>query len=456
MIEPKISDRNWQPHPDIGEAMYSFVRDLYPICRSITGNGVRETLRMVGRHIPLSIREVPTGTEVFDWTVPKEWNIRDAYIKDASGSRIVDFKNSNLHVVSYSLPVHQRISLIELKEHLVTLPEKPDWIPYRTSYYKENWGFCLRHKQYGELNEQEYEVCIDSTLEDGHLTFGEYLLEGEGPDEILISCHVCHPSLCNDNLSGIALSTMLAQHLSRCPRRYSYRFLFVPGTIGAITWLALNESNVKRIKHGLVVALVGDSGNFTYKKSRQGSADVDRAVLHVLKHSGDPYEVFEFSPYGYDERQYCSPGFNLPIGSLTRTPFGRYPEYHTSADDLELVQPGALADSLSKYLASLFVLEKNRVYANQNPKCEPQLGRRGLYREMGGFSDGKEIELAMLWVLNLSDGDHSLLDIADRAGLPFDLIEQAAGLLRKNDLLSEVSASQGADATKASIGIEGA
>jgi aminopeptidase-like protein len=456
MIGSKISDMEWQPHPEVGDAMYALVRDLYPICRSITGDGVRQTLGLVGQHIPLNIQEVPTGTKVFDWTVPKEWNIRDAYIKDASGSRIVDFNNSNLHVVSYSLPVHEKISLGELKKHLFTLPDKPDWIPYRTSYYRESWGFCLSHKQYGELREQEYEVCIDSSLEDGNLTLGEYYLEGEDLDEILISCHVCHPSLCNDNLSGIALSTQLAQHLARCRRRYSYRFLFSPGTIGAISWLALNERHVKRIKHGLVVALVGDNGNLTYKKSRQGNADVDRAVMHVLEYSGNPYEILEFSPYGYDERQYCSPGFDLPVGSLTRTPHGRYAEYHTSADNLELVRPEALADSLSKYLATLFVLEKNRVYVNQNPKCEPQLGRRGLYREMGGFADGKEIELAMLWVLNLSDGDHSLLDIAHRAGLPFHLIERAAGLLRKNDLLTEVSESRSADATIASTGVEGA
>ncbi len=439
MIAPISLDDDWQAHPAVGDAMYSLVRDLYPICRSITGDGVRETLRLVGRHIPLTIREVATGTKVFDWMVPKEWNIRDAYVKDASGARIVDFNHSNLHVLNYSVPVHQKVSLAELKEHLFTLPDRPDWIPYRTSYYKENWGFCLSHKRYEELKEREYEVCVDSTLEDGHLTFGEFFLDGESPDEILISCHVCHPSLCNDNLSGIALSTMLAQHLSRCRRRYSYRFLFVPGTIGAITWLALNGTNVHRIKHGLVVALVGDTGNLTYKKSRRGSADVDRAVLHVLEHSGDPYNVLEFSPYGYDERQYCSPGFNLAVGSLTRTPYGKYPQYHTSADDLTLVKPGALADSFSKYLEALFVLERNSVYINQNPKCEPQLGRRGLYREMGGVADGREIELAMLWVLNLSDGGYSLLDIAERAGLPFRLVARAADLLTKSDLLKDAS-----------------
>lgn len=422
---------------EIGSAMYDLIRELYPICRSITGDGVRETLRLIARHLPLEIHEVPTGTQVFDWTVPKEWNIRDAYVKNSTGIRVIDFQRSNLHVLNYSIPISQRMSLAELSEHLFTLPDKPDWVPYRTSYYKENWGFCLSHNQLAELKEDQYEVLIDTSLEAGHITYGEYYLEGESSDEVLISCHVCHPSLCNDNLSGIALNTFLAKQLRCCSRRYSYRFLFIPGTIGAITWLALNEDKVKRIKHGLVVALVGDPGKLTYKKSRQGNAQIDRAVVHVLRQSGDPYEILDFSPYGYDERQYCSPGFNLPMGSLTRTPHGRYSEYHTSADNLDLVRPEALADSFSKYLSILGVLEKNRIYVNQNAKCEPQLGRRGLYREMGGYADGREIELAMLWVLNLSDGSYSLLDIAERAGLRFEVIEMAASLLKKNGLLKE-------------------
>ncbi len=422
---------------EIGPAMYNLIQELYPICRSITGDGVRETLRLLGQHIPLEIREVPTGTPVFDWTVPKEWNIRDAYVKNLAGVKVIDFQRSNLHVLNYSIPIHQRMSLAELSEHLFTLPDKPAWVPYRTAYYKENWGFCLSHNQFIELKEDQYEVLIDASLELGHLTYGEYYLEGESTDEILISCHACHPSLCNDNLSGIALSTFLAKQLQCCSNRYSYRFLFVPGTIGAITWLALNEDKVKNIKHGLVVALVGDPGKLTYKKSRQCNAEIDRAVVHVLQHSGDPYEILEFSPYGYDERQYCSPGFNLPVGSLTRTPHGCYPEYHTSADNLDLVRPEALGDSFSKYLSIFWVLEKNRIYLNQNPKCEPQLGRRGLYREMGGYADGREIELAMLWVLNLSDGSYSLLDIAERAGLHFEVIQLAASLLGKNGLLKE-------------------
>ena len=433
-----VSDVRAGIKPDeVGESMYKLVRELYPICRSITGNGVRETLRRVGEHIPLKLREVPTGTQVFDWTVPKEWNIRDAWVKNSDGIKVIDFKKSSLHVLNYSTPVHKRMSLAELREHLYTLPDHPDWIPYKTSYYQERWGFCLSQNQLDDLKEGLYEVVIDSSLETGNLTYAECLITGESSDEVLISCHICHPSICNDNLSGMALSTFLARHLHGRPLRYSYRFIFIPGTIGAITWLALNESVTDRVKHGLVVANVGDSGKMNYKKSRRGDAEIDKAVAHALKDSGGPYEITDFSPYGYDERQFCSPGFNLPMGSLTRTPWGRYPEYHTSADDLSLVQPGYLADSFNTYLSVLNILENNRCYVNQNPKCEPQLGKRGLYRQMGGNVESKEAELAMLWVLNLSDGSCSLLEIAERAGMTFELIAEAAALLFGQGLLKE-------------------
>jgi aminopeptidase-like protein len=426
--------------PDPGREMYELIAELYPFCRSITGDGVRRTLGVLQKHIPLEVHEVPTGTSVFDWTVPKEWNIRAAYVKNSTGERILDFERSNLHVVGYSVPVRKPLSLQELREHLHTLPEHPDWIPYRTSYYKESWGFCLSHKQFLELGEGEYEVCIESSLADGHLTYGECHLRGERTDEVLLSCHVCHPSLCNDNLSGIALATFLAKFLSAQSLRYSYRFLFIPGTIGSITWLCLNEARVSQIKHGLVLACVGDPGKSTYKKSRRGDAEIDRAVAHVLKHCGSDYDIADFSPYGYDERQFCSPAFNLPMGCLMRTPHGRFPEYHTSADDLDFVQPWALADSFWDCLSVLDVLEHNKTYVNQNPKCEPRLGKRGLYRAIGGQADGGGDELAMLWVLNLSDGDHSLLDIADRSGLAFDVIRRAADALLDHALLKERSA----------------
>jgi aminopeptidase-like protein len=420
----------------IAEAMKALLAELYPICRSITGEGVRQTLRILQRYIPLMVHEVPSGTPAFDWTVPKEWNIRDAYVKNSRGERVIDFQKSNLHVVSYSIPVKKKIPLRELRKHLFSLPDRPDWIPYRTSYYNETWGFCLSHRQLEALPDGEYEVCVDATLKDGHLTYGEYVIPGESSDEVLISCHICHPSLCNDNLSGISVATFLAAKLSQGPKpRYTYRFLFIPGTIGSIIWLAGNEEQVERIKHGLVVTCVGDGGRFTYKKSRRGNAEIDRVVLHVLKQSGHPYVSEEFFPYGYDERQYCSPGFNLPVGCLMRSPHGSFPEYHTSADNLNFVRPESLARSLDAYLEVVNILEGNGVYLNLNPKCEPQLGRRGLYNAVGADSHQKLDQMALLWVLNLSDGEHSLLDISEAANLPFREIRLAVDALERVGLL---------------------
>jgi aminopeptidase-like protein len=434
---------------DTAEEMFHLVRRLYPICRSITGDGVRETLKILQENIPLSVHEVPTATQVFDWTVPREWNIKDAYIKDPEGRRVVDFRQCNIHVVSYSVPVRQKMSLKALKHHLHTLPEQPEWIPYRTSYYKESWGFCLSHNQLMSLDDGEYEVCIDSLLEPGHLTFGEYYVPGEIANEVLISCHVCHPSLCNDNLSGIVLATFLAKHLVSLDRRYSYRFLFLPGTIGAITWLCLNERVVSKIQHGLILACVGDSGAFHYKKSRRGNAEIDRITVEVLRRRGKLGDVLEFSPYGYDERQFCSPGFNLPVGCFMRTPHGRFPEYHTSADNLEFLSPGALAESLDVLLEIVQVLENNREFLNLYPKCEPQLGRRGLYGSLGGDREGKLQELAMLWILNCSDGQNSLFDIAERSQLEFALIAKCASKLLEHGLLKEVSTESGAPVEQA-------
>ncbi|MCU1240411.1 MAG: hypothetical protein JWO71_1137 [Candidatus Acidoferrum typicum] len=422
---------------DIGGELHRLIADLYPICRSITGEGLRETLRVLGQYVPLDLREVPTGTQVFDWTVPKEWNIRDAYVKNSRGERVIDFRSSNLHVVNYSAPVRRKMRLAELKMHLFTLPDRPDWIPYRTSYYNETWGFCISHRQLEGLPDDEYEVVIDSTLQPGSLSYGEYFLSGELPDEIIISTHCCHPSMCNDNLSGIAIATFLAKHLSMRPRRYSYRFLFIPGTIGAITWLALNEEKISRIRHGLVLTGLGDSGKLHYKKSRQASADIDLAAAHVLHHGAYQHQLLDFSPYGYDERQFCSPGINLAVGRLSRSPHGTFPEYHTSADDLAFVHPENLAESFDACLQILALLERNGTFLNLNPKCEPQLGKRGLYTMIGGARDAGTRELAMLWVLNLSDGSHSLLDIAERSKLSFELVRAAAENLQEQGLLRE-------------------
>jgi aminopeptidase-like protein len=418
----------------IGEEMYALASRLYPICRSITGDGVRETFGILREHIPVEVREVATGTQVFDWTVPKEWNIRDAWIKNEAGEKIVDFKECNLHVLSYSVPVRAKLSLDELKRHIFTLPSFPDRIPYRTSYYKENWAFCLSENQLSRMREGEYEVCIDSSLEDGHLTYGELYIKGASSDEMLISCHTCHPSLANDNLSGVVLATYVARRILEQKRRYSYRFLFIPGTIGSIVWLAHNEEKLGNIKHGLVFAGVGDSGKFHYKKSRRGNAEIDHAAIHVLKHAGE-FGVEEFTPYGYDERQFCSPAFNLPVGCLMRTPHGRYTEYHTSADNLHFVRAEYLEESYRQCVSIFDVLESNRRFRNLNPKCEPQLGRRGLYQMIGGGEEGKRKELGLLWVLNLSDGAHSLLDIAERSGLAFPVIKDAADALLSHGLL---------------------
>lgn len=417
--------------------MFALIRELFPLCRSITGDGVRQTLRILKRFIPLQVHEVPTGTQVFDWSVPREWNIRDAYVKNSQGERIIDFRRSNLHVVGYSTRINQRMDLAELCPHLYSSPEHPDWIPYRTSFYQEHWGFCITHNQFLSLKDDVYEVCIDSSLEPGFLTYGEYFLPGESSEEVLISTHVCHPSLCNDNLSGVAVSAFLASHLCRWPhRRFSYRFLFIPSTIGSITWLAHNEAILPRIRHGLVLACLGDPGCLTYKRTRRSTAPIDRAAVYVLQQSGAPYEVLDFSPLGYDERQFCSPGFDLPFGCLMRTPNGRYPEYHTSADNLDFLRPEALLDSLEKALNILALLEENDVCVNLNPMCEPQLGRRGLYQGTRGQSSPSDYEAALLWVLNGSTGSESLLDIAERSRLDFHLIRRAADALQSHGLLS--------------------
>lgn len=422
-----------------GSDMYALIERLYPICRSITGNGLRQSLAILREYLPLEVHEVPSGTQVFDWTIPREWNIRDAYIKNEAGERVVDFRKLNLHVLNYSIPVAGTFTFEALKPHLFTEPEKPALVPYRTSYYQENWGFCLSQQQYDELATDplaKYEVLIDSSLEAGHLTYGEYYLPGQCEEEVLISTHICHPSLCNDNLSGMAVVTALASYVSRLKNRYSYRFLFIPGTIGSISWLARNEEKTPHIRFGLVASLLGDSGPFTYKKSRRGTAEIDHIVAYVLEQSGYAFQIQEFIPYGYDERQFCSPGFNLPVGNLTRTPFAQYPEYHTSADNLSFVKPENLQASLEIYREVVHLIERNRSYLNQYPKCEPQLGKRGLYDAIGGSNDRKQLQMAMLWILNLSDGEHSLLDIARKSGIPFDLIWKMAQILTEKSLIT--------------------
>ncbi len=456
---------------EIGNEMFQLMKELFPICRSITGNGVRQTLEIIKKHIHLENHEVSSGTKVYDWTIPKEWNIQDAYIIDQNGEKIVDFKKSNLHVVNYSTPINQKISLSELKKHIHTIPEKPDLIPYVTSYYLENWGFCMAHNQFVNLKEGEYHIVIDSKLDNGSLTYGEYLIPGKSEDEILLSCYVCHPSMCNDNLSGIVLLTMLAKYLQSFKNNYSIRFLFIPETIGAITWLNNNEGSITKIKHGLVATCLGDSGSLTYKRTRNGNDEIDKTVENILKKSNVEFRVLDFFPWGSDERQFCSPGFNLSVGSLLRSIYGSngFPEYHTSGDNLNFMSVKSLAESFIMYLSILFELESNfhlhsqnlklditknlknwseneksksdERYINLNPKCEPQLGKRGLYHQSGGQESTmkqRKNEFAIFWILNLSDGNHTIQDISKRSGIPVEDLQTSIKILINTKLLQKI------------------
>jgi len=415
-----------------GAEMIELMRELYPIPRSLTGDGVRQTLARISQEVPLEVAEVPSGTQVFDWTTPKEWNVDAAWISGPDGERVVDFADSSLHLLGYSVPVRMRLPLAELRERVFTHPHNPDWIPYRTSYYTENWGFCLSQRQLDSLPDGEYDVSVATRLKDGHVTYGEALIPGETEDEFLLSTYVDHPALCNDNLSGPVLLTALGQELARRGLRYSYRLLFSPATIGPLCWLWQNRDRVDRIKHGLVASCLGDPGGMTYKRSRRGDAEIDRAVATVLRDSGRDHSILEWFPYGGDERQFNSPGFDLPVGALSRTPADKFPGYHSSGDDFDLVGAEWLEHSLQTYLAVVEALEGNRSYVNASPYGEPQLGKRGLYRSVGG---GSSEEGALLWTLSLTDGSMDLLAIAERSGLPFRAIREAADRLLEHDLL---------------------
>jgi len=442
----------------VGNEMYELMEKLFPITRSITGEGVRKSLKILQDLIDLKIHEVPTGSKVFDWTVPQEWNISDGYIMNSKKEKIVDFKKSNIHVLQYSENINKKIGLEELKKHIFTLPEQPNSIPYVTSFYNKNWGFCMSHNEFLKLEDEEYFVNIISEHKNGHLTYGEFLIKGDSKKEILISTYVCHPSLCNDNLSGPVLAVFLAKYLSKIKLYYSIRFLFIPETIGAITWISLNEDKIENIVHGLVATCVGDSGISTYKKSRDGNNIIDEVVEEVLVESGNPYKIMEFWPSGSDERQYCSPAFNLPVGSLMRTPYDMFDEYHTSEDNLSFMNKECLADSLLKYLLvieklndnfSNIKLKKNNlmkktsklndpVYQNLCPKCEPQLGKRKIYEGIGGVKNQNSLKQkkAIQWILNLSDGTNSLRDIQQRSKLEYEILLEMAELLKNKKLLS--------------------
>jgi aminopeptidase-like protein len=418
--------------------LYDLVKELFPINRSLTGSGVRQTLEIIARYVDLEIHEVKSGTAVLDWHVPMEWSIRAGTITTMGGRRLVDFAANNLHVMGYSKPIRGVLSRAELAKHVHTLPDQPDLIPYRTGYYADDWGFCMPHNLWLSMTDDYYRVEIDSDISPGSLTYGELFLPGDTSDEVLVSCHVCHPSLANDNLSGIAVMTALAMRQAGRRRRLGYRFLFLPATIGAITWLARNESHLDRIKHGLVLTCVGDPARFHYKQSRSG-ATIDRAVAHVLRHSGHPYDILPFNPYGYDERQFCSPGFNLPVGCLMRSVHGTFPEYHTSADNLDFVKAESLGQSCATIGAVFDLLDNDRTYRRVDGRGEPQLGRRGLYRAIAGQREaGGATQMDLLWFLNLADGHHSLLDMAIDADVTFARLEAAARLALEASLVVEI------------------
>ena len=416
-------------------ALYDLCTRLYPICRSITGDGVRATFKTLQEIIPLETHEIPSGRRVFDWEVPLEWNLREAFVENQRGERILDTASHNLHVVSYSLPTNLTCARRELDEHLHSLPEHPDWIPYRTAYYSRTWGFCLTHRHRTSLPDGNYRVVVDATLQKGSLTYGELYLKGTTSRDILVSTHVCHPSLANDNLSGISVATYLARHYLNRPLRYGLRFVFVPATIGAIAWLAENEGKVPSIRDGLVISGIGDAGNFAYKKSRRGAGLLDKVFERLFASTRN--SVRPFFPYGYDERQYCSPGIDIAAGCLMRTPYGEYDEYHTSADDLDFIRPASLQEALDLCIAAIDEAQRSVRYINASPKGEPQLGRRGLYEPIGGESQSKQVQIAQLWMLSYSDGDHSLLDIRDLSGLDLATLRTAADRLQSAGLLRD-------------------
>lgn len=419
-----------------GSRIYELMDEVFGFCRSITGQGVRDTFSVMSNIVPgLEVREVPSGESAFDWMVPLEWNVREAFIEDPSGRRIVDFADSPLHVVSYSTPIERSMSLEELSEHLHSSPTQPDAVPYRTSYYTPNWGFCLSETTRRSMVPGDYRVVMGTTLEPGVLNYGEAFYPGRSEDEILITAHICHPAQANDNLSGVAIASRVAATVAKADTKYSYRFLWIPGGIGSLVWLSRNQENAHRIAHGMTLACLGDEAGFTYKSTFGGEASIDLAARAIL---GDHGSYAGFEPYGFDERNFTSPAFRLDVGSLTRSPHGGYPEYHTSLDNMSLMSRERLADSTRTILEIFDRLETGTRYLSSNPQGEPQLGKRGLYGSLGGLKERPETEMAMLWLLTMSDGHYSDLDIGQRSGLSEKTIQTAAEALVDADLLNPV------------------
>ena len=419
-----------------GQWMHGLMTELFPICRSITGNGVRETLNIIQKHIPLTTFEVPSGTRVFDWTIPKEWNIRDAYIVDEHGNKIVDFKQSNLHVLGYSIPVDATVSLDELQKHLFSLKDQPDAIPYVTSYYEERWGFCLIHNQRAKLKEGTYRVFIDSDLKEGFLTYGELIIPGSSSEEVFLSTYICHPSMANNELSGPVVVTMLAKWIASQPRRYTYRIVFVPETIGSITYLSQNLSRMKNnIVAGFNVTCIGDERAYSYVPSRNGSTLADKVALNILNFNHPEFIRYSYLDRGSDERQYCSPGIDLPVTSVMRSKYGTYPEYHTSLDNLNIVTPCGLQGGFDVLRDCIELLERNKIYQT---KCyaEPQLGKRGLYPTLG-TKDSSQYVKDMMNFIAYADGTNDLIDISNIIHAPAQRLYNIVDDLLAADLVME-------------------
>jgi aminopeptidase-like protein len=420
----------------IGTSIYGLATELFPIARSITGDGVRETLKILQREISeLEIHEVPSGTKAFDWTVPLEWNIHDAYIVDPDGAKIVDFKLCNLHVVSYSIPVDIILPLEELQNYLHSLPEQPDAIPYLTSYYKKSWGFCITHNQRQSLKPGNYRVVIDSILEEGFLTYGEVILPGESTDEIFLSTYICHPSMGNNELSGPSVTTYLAKWLrGMTDRRYTYRLIFIPETIGSIVYLSRNLDRLKNcVVAGFNVTCIGDDRSYSYLPSRAGDTLADRVARHTLKHLAPDFVSYSFLERGSDERQYCSPGIDLPVASVMRTKYHTYPEYHTSKDDLSVISPRGLFGGYQAIMRCIQCLEENEILKSV-VLCEPQLSPRGLYPTLSTKNQTATVA-KMMDIIAYSDGEHDLLSIAEVIKLPMWELLDTVNVLKGQGIL---------------------
>lgn len=422
----------------IGQDMHQLCTKLFPICRSITGDGFRKSLSIIKEELnldELNSFEVPTGTKCFDWEVPKEWNVWDAYIVTPDGNKICSFQDSNLHVVGYSTPIDQEISFEELQEHLYSLPEQPNAIPYITSYYKERWGFCISQEEREKLKPGQYKVYIDSELKEGSLTYGELIIPGETEEEIFISSYLCHPSMANNELSGPVVTAYLAKWLlSLNSRKYTYRIVIIPETIGSITYLSRNYKEMKKkVVAGFNVSCVGDDRAYSFLPSRKENTLADNVARHVLKHSHPEFISYSFLDRGSDERQYCSSGIDLPVCSIMRTKYGCYPEYHTSLDDLTLVTPSGLLGSYKVLQKSIECLESNEVL-EKTVLCEPQLGKRGLYPTISTKNSGSIVR-NMMNFLAYCDGTSTNLEIAERINVPLWEIEGTIKSLKAEGLL---------------------